>query len=76
MELQLIPESRQALVDRVERLVAQRTGGMIRCLRVESFEGALILSGRTSTYYAKQLASHAALEACSDVPLNNEIEVF
>lgn len=76
MELQLVPETRQALVERVERLVAQRTGGMIRCLRVESFEGTLVLSGRTSTYYAKQLASHAALEACNDVPLNNEIEVF
>lgn len=76
MELQLVPESRQALVDRVERFVAQRTGGMIRCLRVESFEGAVVLSGRTSTYYAKQLASHAALEACGDVALNNEIEVF
>lgn len=76
MELQIVPEPRQALVDRVERLVAQRTGGMIRCLRVESFEGALVLSGRTATYYAKQLASTAALEACGEVPLTNEIEVF
>ena len=76
MELQLVPETGQSLVDRVERLVAQRTGGMIRSLRVECFDGTLVLSGRTATYYAKQLASHAALEGCGDVPVTNEIEVF
>jgi uncharacterized RmlC-like cupin family protein len=76
MELQIVPDARQELVDRVERLVAQRTGGMIRHLRVECDDSVMVLSGRANTYYAKQLASHAALEACGEVPLTNDIEVF
>lgn len=76
MELQIVPEARQELVERVERLVAQRTGGMIRQLRVECEESVLVLSGRANSFYAKQLASHAALEACGEVSLTNDIEVF
>ncbi|NOX56180.1 MAG: BON domain-containing protein [Planctomycetes bacterium] len=59
----------------MERLVRSRTGGRIRDLRVEVTSGEIILSGRTTTYYDKQLATHAALAALEDLSLTNEIEV-
>jgi hypothetical protein len=38
-------------------------------------EDGFVLQGRAPTYYAKQLAQHAVMEA-SDVPIKaNEIEV-
>ena len=75
MEVQTFPSFQPTLVDRVERLVRARAGGLIRGLRVELFPGEIVISGRTSTYYAKQLATHAALDACEDLALTNGIEV-
>ena len=67
--------SARELADTVERYVRLRTGGTIRSLHVEVSEGEVILSGHTSTYYNKQLATHAALDAASELSLTNEIEV-
>lgn len=67
--------SARELADTVERYVRLRTGGTIRSLHVEVTEGEVILSGRTSTYYNKQLATHAALDAAGEMSLTNEIEV-
>jgi len=44
-------------------------------LKVEVTNREIILSGRTTTYYDKQLATHAALAALEDFSLTNEIEV-
>ena len=76
MELQTLPDAFQTLAIRVERLVRERTTGLIRNLRVAVHPGEIILSGRAATYYAKQLATHAALDACDDLTLTNDIEVF
>ncbi|GDY07864.1 hypothetical protein LBMAG52_13500 [Planctomycetia bacterium] len=67
--------SSRELADTVDRYVRLRTGGTIRSLHVEVSDGEVILSGRTSTYYNKQLATHAALDAASEFSLTNEIEV-
>ena len=61
--------------DMVERFVRLRTGGTIRSLHVEVHDGEVLLSGRTSTYYSKQLATHAALDAANELTLTNDIEV-
>jgi len=63
------------LADRVERTVRCRTGGRIRDLRVQLFGEDVVLSGVTSTYYAKQLATHAALDELGGGQLTNSIEV-
>jgi len=42
--------------------IAQRTGGRIRSLRVGQVDGRIVVSGRTSTYHARQLAFAAAVE--------------
>ncbi len=67
--------SARELADTVERYVRLRTGGTIRSLHVEVSDGEVVLSGHTSTYYNKQLATHAALDAASEFSLTNEIEV-
>jgi len=76
MELQTLPDARQALAARVERLVREKTSGLIRDLRVTVLAGEVVLAGRAATYYAKQLATHAALDACEEFTLTNDIEVF
>lgn len=76
MELQTLPGAFPTLAIRVERLVREKTTGLIRDLRVTVQPGEIVLTGRAATYYAKQLATHAALEACDDLTLTNDIEVF
>ena len=68
-----------ASLERLARLVEQnvrsRTKSVIDGLRVEVQDGQLIISGRTSSYYHKQLVSHAALDAAEDVSIRNDVEV-
>lgn len=76
LHTQEMPDTREALIERVERLIRQRTSSLVRDLRVEIGVGEIILTGRASTYYAKQLATHAALDACDRLTLTNDIEVY
>lgn len=76
MELQTLPDPRLALAETIERLVREKTSGLIRDLRVVVLPGEVVLTGRAGTYYAKQLATHAAMDACDDLTLTNDIEVF
>ena len=75
MKLQTCSDSRQSPAEIIERSVRSRTNGAIRELRVEVLGEYVILSGRTSKYYNKQLATHAVLDAVEDVTLTNDIEV-
>jgi hypothetical protein len=62
--------------DQVEALIQRRLlGRAIHRLRVLIQEQGLILQGRAPTYYAKQLAQHAAMEVSGLPILANEIEV-
>lgn len=62
----------EALADQIVR----RLGNRVRNLRVLREEGGgLVIQGRTTTYYAKQLAQHAAMELDSQPILANDIEV-
>lgn len=67
--------SANELADQIEQFIRVRTGGMIYGLHVEVLDDSVILSGQTSTYYNKQLATHAAQSALEEQPLRNEIEV-
>lgn len=67
--------SRDDLSARLERTIRSRTGGHVRNLHVEVTEAGVILSGIASTYYAKQLATHAALDELSGIAVHNAIEV-
>jgi hypothetical protein len=66
----------ESLEDQIMRLVQSRTGGRIDSLNVVVSGGEVIISGRTSTYYLKQLATHAALDLSGQFNgLTNDIAV-
>jgi hypothetical protein len=59
----------------LETLVQRRMGARVRKLRVIVQHNGVVLQGLASTYYAKQLAQHAAMDL-ADLPIvANEIEV-
>ena len=62
-------------VEHLEALVKKRLHGRVRDLRLSLHDEGLILQGQTSTYYAKQLAQHAAMEVSGLPILANNIEV-
>jgi len=60
---------------RLETHLQNRLGGRVHDLRLLVREDGLILQGHARTYYAKQLAQQAVMEA-SQLPIRaNEIEV-
>jgi hypothetical protein len=64
-----------AELDQLEAHLQSRLNGRVRGLRLLVRGRGLILQGHAPTYYAKQLAQHALLEASSLPILANEIEV-
>jgi hypothetical protein len=62
-------------LDQLEAQVQSRLSGQIRDLQLLFRDNGLVLRGRTRTYYAKQLAQHAVMQACELSLLANEIEV-
>lgn len=64
-----------AVPERLQSHVQRRLGSRIRDLRVIVRQDGLILQGRTTTYHAKQLAQHAAMELAALPILANNIEV-
>lgn len=59
----------------LESLVQQRLGSRVRGLRVTVCGDGVILKGLATTYHAKQLAQHAAMELGNLPILANDIEV-
>ncbi len=76
MPIELYAPNSQTVAERVEQTVLARTGGRIRGLRVQLSGDRLVITGRTSTYYSKQLATHAAIDAAETAfGVQNEVEV-
>lgn len=59
----------------LERHVNARTNHRVRNLAIEVVSEAVILRGRASTYYVKQLAQHGIRDVLPQIPLENAIEV-
>ena len=72
-EMLLLPT--QTEDDCLEARMQRRLGNRIRGLRVQLQDRGVILQGRTTTYHAKQLAQHAAMELANLPILSNDIEV-
>jgi hypothetical protein len=75
MTVSWIAESTIAQVDRLEGVVQRRLGNRVRELRLVVRDNGVILQGRASTYHAKQLAQHAAMELVPLPILANDIDV-
>ncbi len=74
-EHSLAAPTSQDLANQIEQIIRNRTGGSVYGLQVDVNEESVILSGRTSTFYNKQLATLAAQSAANGRLLSNEIEV-
>jgi hypothetical protein len=61
--------------EHLEIKMQRRLGSRVRDLRVLVRHDGVILQGWTSTYHAKQLAQHAAMELAEMRILANDIEV-
>ena len=68
-------DSLQELTSTIKHRIHSRTHGRVWNLHVEFSGQFIVLRGRTSTYYTKQLAQHGALEILSDKAILNDIEV-
>ena len=62
--------------DCLEALMQRRLGNRIRDLRILRLPAGLIIQGRATTYHAKQLATHAAMEFADAPILANDVEVM
>jgi len=59
----------------IEAHLRRRLNGRVRNFRLSVRDGGLVLEGHTASFYAKQLAQHAVMEAV-DVPIRaNKIQV-
>jgi hypothetical protein len=67
--------TKQEEVARLESHLQGRLNGRVRALRLLLRDQGLVLRGQARTYYAKQLAQHAVMEAASYPIQANEIEV-
>jgi hypothetical protein len=76
MSTRTAPTNDRDVEAQLEGLMQSRLGHRIRDLRVLVLPGGVILQGRATTYHAKQLAQHAAMQLSSLPILANEIEVF
>jgi len=62
-------------LEQLEAHVQSRLGRQVRDLHLVLGDGGVVLRGCTHTYYAKQLAQHAVMQAARFTLMANEIEV-
>lgn len=62
-------------VSQLERQIRKRLRGRLPQLELLAYEEGLVLIGRARSYYEKQLAQQAVMEATSLRLLANEIKV-
>lgn len=68
-------ERHRQLAIAIRQRIESRLVGRIRELSVRISGNTIVLEGKCSTYYSKQLAQHAALGALEDEQLENTISV-
>ena len=62
-------------VSLLEQQIRSRTGSRLRDLSIEMHPERIILHGRTTTYYVKQLAQHGVRDIFPQICLENVIAV-
>ena len=69
-------ETLETIDERFEALTQVRLGSRVRNLRVLRGKNGLVLRGKATSYYAKQLVQHAVMELDESRIFSNDIEVF
>ncbi|WP_237227927.1 BON domain-containing protein [Rubinisphaera sp. JC750] len=59
----------------IHRAIRASTGGFIRELNVETESDRVVVTGKTSSYYHKQLVTRAVHNLISEDTLHNNIQV-
>jgi hypothetical protein len=72
MESSTLPPERRA---ELERHIQNRTGRRVYGLHIEVRDERVVLRGRTTSYYIKQLAQHCVWDVLPQAPLENSIVV-
>ena len=65
----------ERLAVKIEQKVWHATAAAVKDLRVELHDREIILTGRCRTFYIKQIAQHAAMEAAVGWNVVNQIDV-
>jgi hypothetical protein len=73
--LSTAPNTAPIDLDALEAHVQARLQGRVRDLRLVAEEDGLLLRGYSHSYYVKQLAQHAVMQATNLRIVANEIEV-
>ena len=74
-DLPEVEAERKQLIHRILQRIESRLPGRIRQLAVYATENAIVLSGRCTTYYTKQVAQHTAMGVLEYERLINNIDV-
>jgi hypothetical protein len=61
--------------EELARHILNRTGRRVQALRVEVRDEQVVLHGRASSYYVKQIAQHSVWDVLPAVRLANDIVV-
>tara|TARA_R110002111_G_scaffold107056_2_gene165456 strand:- start:21233 stop:21466 length:234 start_codon:yes stop_codon:yes gene_type:complete len=75
MSVETYSQIANKLAKKIEQTIALRTGSQVQSLKVDILGEIVVLSGRTDTFYHKQLATHAALSEIDQYALTNNIRV-
>jgi hypothetical protein len=74
-EVELGSKPKLADAESMETQMQRRLGSRVRDLRIIVRQNGMILQGRALSFYAKQLAQHAAMELAALPILANNIQV-
>ena len=68
-------EQGKRLADRIRVDICILTHDSVHNLEVSVTDSAVVVSGRTSRYYYKQLSTRAVIGATADLDIQNQIDV-
>lgn len=63
------------VLDRAQEALDSSPISTLRDLRVEATQDALVISGKVSSFYEKQMAQEAIRAVCKDIQLQNTVDV-
>lgn len=75
MTVETYSQKAQKLSEKIKQTITFRTGSQVQSLQVDILGEIVVLSGRTDSFYNKQLATHAALSEIDQYALSNNIRV-
>jgi osmotically-inducible protein OsmY len=70
-----IPTANRCAAEAVQRAMRSSAYRSLSRIGVSTSQGRVVLAGRVSSYYLKQLAQTLAMRVCGRVEVKNEVQV-